>query len=345
MKHTIPSPFHRPTPRVVTLFLSVMGAVSVGFTPLAFAQTPTDLPVESPPTETMPSPEASPETPPPPDSMPSPETDSEPAPPAEAMPSPATPQSAPPTPSPQTTESTAVTFFGLSPGNLLVWFGQNNSGRGQSIPVRGIDGNLQGIDFRPADGRLYGVSDTDKIYTINPNTGAATQVGTLSTSFDGGYQSGFDFNPQLDRLRINSLRQNFSVNVDNGAAAAQTALAYIAGDRNAGRDPNVTSAAYTNNVAGTPSTQLFTIDYDLDVLALQDPPPTGQLRTIGSLGVNLSPIGGFDIVTNGQGVNRAFAVSGSTLYTIDLTTGRASPAGMVPRSDFIGLAATTARNS
>jgi Domain of unknown function (DUF4394) len=335
MKRTMHSQFNRPTRRVMTLFLGVMGAVSVGFTPLAFAQTPTEMPGDSAPTEVMPSPEANPETPPPSEETPPEET-----------PSPATPQAAPASqPASTTPNSSAVTFFGLSPGNMLVRFGQANPSRGRSIPVKGIDGTLQGIDYRPANGLLYGVSDTDKIYTINPNTGAATQVGTLSTSFDGGYQSGFDFNPQLDRLRINSLRQNFSVNVDNGTAAAQTALAYIAGDRNAGKDPNVTSAAYTNNVAGAASTQLFTIDYDLDVLALQDPPPTGQLRTIGSLGVNFSPIGGFDIVTNAQGMNRAFAVSGSTLYTIDLTTGRATQAGTVPRSDFIGLAATTAPNT
>lgn len=317
----------------MAIVLGLLGAASINLMPV-FAQTPGEQP-SSP--EVMPSPAPSPEM------MPAPEPSPEVMPPAEP-PSPAMSQAAPAAPASQTIQpGNTVSLIGLAPGNTLVRFSPGSSESGRPIQVRGVDGNLQGIDVRPANGLLYGVSDTDKIYTINLSTGAATQVGTLSTSFDGGYQSGFDFNPQLDRLRINSLRQNFSVNVDNGATAAQTALAYIAGDRNAGRDPNATAAAYTNNVAGAASTQLFTIDYDLDVLALQDPPPTGQLRTIGSLGVNFSPIGGFDIVTNAQGVNSAFAVSGSTLYSINLQTGRATRVGATPRSDLIGLAAVASR--
>jgi hypothetical protein len=329
--------FTMKTKKLLTVIL--LGWASVANISLmpAMAQTP-DEQMPQPSLEVMPSPAPSP------DIMAEPEPPSESMSPASEPAPPSLPQALPPEVAPQTIQSSrAVSLIGLAPGNILVRFSPGNSEAGRSIQVRGVDGSLKGIDVRPANGLLYGVSDTDKIYTINLSNGAATQVGTLSTSFDGGFQSGFDFNPQLDRLRINSLRQNFSVNVDNGAAAAQTALAYIAGDRNAGRDPNVTAAAYTNNVAGATSTQLFTIDYDLDVLLLQDPPPTGQLRTIGSLGVNFSPIGGFDIATNAQGVNSAFAVSGSTLYSINLQTGGATRVGTAPRNDLIGLAAVAAR--
>jgi Domain of unknown function (DUF4394) len=316
------------------ILIGLVGATSISLMPVT-AQTPG----EQPPTqEMMSSPEPSPEM------MPVPESPSEEMSPSSESPTPDMPQAAPADPLTQTTQpGNSVSLIGLAPGNVLVRFGPGGSESSRPIQVRGVDGNLQGIDVRPANGLLYGVSDTDKIYTINLSNGAATQVGTLTTSFDGGFQSGFDFNPQLDRLRINSLRQNFSVNVDNGATAAQTALAYIAGDRNAGRDPNVTAAAYTNNVAGATSTQLFTIDYDLDALVLQDPPPTGQLRTIGSLGVNFSPIGGFDIATDAQGINSAFAISGSTLFSINLQTGRATRLGAAPRSDLIGLAAVASR--
>jgi hypothetical protein len=312
------------------ILIGLVGATSISLMPVT-AQTPGEQP-------------STPEMMPAPEMMPVPDSPSEVTPSMEEPTAPAMPQAAPPTPTSQTTQpSSTVSLIGLAPGNLLVRFSPGSEASGRPIQVRGVDGNLQGIDVRPANGLLYGVSDTDKIYTINLSNGAATQVGTLSTSFDGGFQSGFDFNPQLDRLRINSLRQNFSVNVDNGTTAAQTALAYIAGDPNAGRDPNVTAAAYTNNVAGAAATQLFTIDYDLDALVLQDPPPTGQLRTIGSLGVNFSPIGGFDIATNAQGVNSAFAVSGSTLFSINLQTGRATRLGAAPRSDLIGLAAVALR--
>ena len=229
-----------------------------------------------------------------------------------------------------------VKIIGLAPNNVLVPLDSR-----RTIQVTGVDGNLQGIDFRPATGKLYGVTDTDKIYIINPNTGAATFVQTLSTSFDGGFQSGFDFNPVPDRLRIvGSNDQNLRTNVETGEVAVDKPLTYATTDSNAGKNPNITAAAYANNRAGVTSTQLFVIDYDLDVLVLQNPPNDGTLNTVGSLGVNFSPIGGFDIFTDAQGTNTAFAVSGANLYTINLSTGAATKVSNLLRDDLIGLAVT-----
>ena len=241
-------------------------------------------------------------------------------------------------------------IIALTPNNTLVGYGYNSRTQNKPIRVTGIDGNLQGIDFRPANGRLYGVTDTDKIYTINTSSGAATFVSNLSTSFDGGFQSGFDFNPVVDRLRINgSNDQNFRTNVDTGEVLVDTALAYAAGDRNAGVNPNITAAAYANSFAGPPSatrtTQLYGIDYDRNVLVLQNPPNDGTLNTIGPLGINFAPIGGFDIFTDAKGVNTAFALSGSSLYTINLSTGAAKKLGNMPSGGYIGLAVTSVRRN
>lgn len=233
--------------------------------------------------------------------------------------------------------SRGLNFIGLTPNNTLVRFGLN-SRIFKPIRVKGIDGNLQGIDFRPANGLLYGVTDTDNVYIINPDTGDAKLASKLSSSFDGGFQSGFDFNPVPDRLRIvGSNDQNFRTNVDNGAVNVDKTLAYGSSDPNSGKNPNITAIGYTNSRAGATSTQLFGIDYDLDVLVLQDPPNDGNLRTIGSLGINFSPIGGFDIVTDASGANTAFAASDNTLYTIDLSTGAAKKVGNLPSTGFIGL--------
>lgn len=231
-------------------------------------------------------------------------------------------------------------IIGLTPDNTLVTFGV----RSRPVKVTGIDGNLQGIDFRPANGQLYGVTDTDKVYIIDPNSGVARLVSTLSASFDGGFQSGFDFNPVPDRLRIDgSNDQNFRTNVDNGQVNVDKPLNYAQGDVNFGKDPNITAIAYTNSRAGATTTQLFGIDYDLDTLVLQNPPNDGVLRTVGKLGINFAPIGGFDILTDNQGNNFGFAISGNTVYTIDLNTGAARRLGNVPGDGFIGLAVMPAR--
>ena len=182
-----------------------------------------------------------------------------------------------------------------------------------------------GIDTRPADGAIYGVSTANNIYTIDPNSGEATYVSTLDTPFEGGTISGVDFNPAADRLRlVGDNDQDFRINVDTGEVTVDGTLAFADGDFNSGVNPNVTAAAYTNSFDGTESTQLYDIDTLLNDVVLQDPPNDGTLVTVGDLGIDFDTLGGFDIVSSPNGENAAFAVSNSTLYSIDLNTGVAS---------------------
>ena len=252
-----------------------------------------------------------------------------------------------------TKPAVAANLTGLTPTNTLVNFDSDNPSVTTSVGVTGLgDGNLLGIDYRPANGLLYGLTDTDNIYTIDTGTGAARFVSTLSTSFDGGFQSGFDFNPALDRLRVvGSNDQNFSVNVDTGATTVQTPLAYGPGDPNFGVDPNISGAAYTNSFAGPPSptrtTQLIDIDYDLNIFAVQVPPPSGILRTGGSGNANGSPIFGFDIFTGANGDNTVFVASNTQsnteLFALNLNNVQAGesvlPIGSDDNIAFVGLAA------
>ncbi len=62
-----------------------------------------------------------------------------------------------------------------------------------------------------------------------------------------------------------------------------------------GQDADATGAAYTNNVAGATSTALFDLDSKLDVLVRQTPPNAGTLQTVGSLGMDITGVSGFDI--------------------------------------------------
>lgn len=255
-----------------------------------------------------------------------------------------------------------IQLIGLNDSNSLLFFNNDFSAIDKSINVIGVEGTLLGIDIRPANGLLYGITSTNRIYTISPTTGAATLVSTLSPlSFDGGTMSGFDFNPVPDRLRlVGSNNQNFRINVDTGAIAdfdpntpgvqPDKNLAYATGDTNFGVNPNITAAAYINSFRGGPSpaapatptrtTQLFGIDSELDILVLQNPPNNGTLVTIGSLGVDFGSLGGFDIFSRASGDNTAFAASGSSLYTIDLSTGSASLISNFDNGNIIGLAAT-----
>ncbi|GFE69196.1 DUF4394 domain-containing protein [Chroococcus sp. FPU101] len=251
----------------------------------------------------------------------------------------------------QSSNASSIQLIGLDNNNNLFLFDSNNSSQTQTRSVTGITGNLLGIDFRPADNQLYGLTDTSNIYTINTATGAATFVSSLSTAFTSGFESGIDFNPVPDRLRIvGSNNQNLRVDVATGATTVDGTLAYGTGDVNVGVEPNLTAAAYTNSFSPSPApnrtTELFGIDFGLDILVQQNPPNAGTLNTVGSLGVDFGSTGGFDILSTQKGnniTNMAFAASGSSLYTINLSTGAATTVGTIGNGNvtIVGLAART----
>ena len=236
-------------------------------------------------------------------------------------------------------------LIGLTADDTLVLFTPERPGQVRTVKVTKISGTLVGIDYRPANGRLYGLSTANNLYTIDPTTGAASTVATLTVPFEGGSRSGFDFNPQSDRLRLVGGRgQNLRVHPEIGAAATDGSLAYAAKDRNSRRTPVVAACAYTNSVHHATNTKTFDIDATLDVLVLQEPPNDGVLTTVGPLGVDFDEAAGFDIVTDEEGNDRAFAASGSALYSIDLETGKATRLGAIGQGTWrlVGLAAVPA---
>lgn len=206
--------------------------------------------------------------------------------------------------------------------------------------------NLLGIDFRPANGVLYGVGSSNRLYSLNTATGVATQVGNAGVFTLSGTFFGVDFNPSVDRLRVTSnTGQNLRVNPDGTTATVTDGpLAYAAGDANAGVGPRVVASAYTNG-PGALTTTLFDIDSNLGILATQAPPNSGTLNTVGSLGVSTTTQVGFDILPL-SGVAFASltsAASGfSSLYTINLGTGAATLIGAIGAGQSItGLAAVS----
>jgi hypothetical protein len=225
-----------------------------------------------------------------------------------------------------------------------VIFGADHPQAVRTVHPTGLGGRLVGVDTRPVDGHLYGLTTTNDVYRIDPATGTATLVSTLTVPFDGDVRSGLAFNPQTDRLRVLSADgQNLRVNVALGATAADAPLAYASTDRNGGKRPRIAAAAYTNAVAGAPTTRLVEIDAEQDVLVVQDPPNDGVLTTVGPLGVDFAPLSGLAIVTDAAGIDHAYAVTGGTLYTVDLATGHADPIGSIgnPPPTLVSLAATT----
>lgn len=241
----------------------------------------------------------------------------------------------------------AMVYALAGDGTTLLRFDSATPGVNTTVgALSGATTRLDGLDFRPSDGQLYGfASTTSGIYRVNASTGATTLVSTSSAATTAA-TLGIDFNPVPDRLRIvTSSGNNLRVNVATGAAVVDSNLAYAAGDVNAGSMPQIADVAYTNSdtLAAT-GTQLYYIDWVLNTLVTTTNPNGGMLNTVGLLGFDTDENVGFDILTDSAGVNTAFAslnVGGvQGFYGINLATGAATLIGNTSTGPLNGLAVT-----
>lgn len=224
---------------------------------------------------------------------------------------------------------TAEAIFGLTTSNNLVVFDSTTPTLAVPLfPVTGLQAgeSLLGIDIRPATGTLYGLGSTNRLYTINTTTGAATQVGAPGAFTLNGTAFGFDFNPTVDRIRVvSNTDQNLRLNPNDGSLAATDTSLNPGG-------AGVVGAAYTNNFAGATATTLYDIGSTTDALFTQNPPNGGVLNLVGALGVNTDERVGFDISgLSGSAYASLTAPTGaaSQFYSINLGTGAATLIGTI----------------
>jgi len=233
--------------------------------------------------------------------------------------------------------ASAEPLVGLTTTNVLVRFDSATPATVfGSVGITGLQAGetILGIDFRPATQTLYGLGSASRLYSLDPTTGAATQIGSAGAFTLSGTAFGFDFNPTVDRIRVvGNTGQDLRLNPNDGTlTATDTALAYAAGDVNASATPRVVGSAYTNNFNGATTTTLYDIDSNLDILATQNPTNAGTLNTVGALGFNTSDLVGFDI-SGLTGVSFAALTAptgaASQLFTINLTSGAATLLGTI----------------
>lgn len=232
--------------------------------------------------------------------------------------------------------------YGLGNG-MLYTFGLDNpqdSLRGMSITGLTAGDTLVDLDVRNTDGGLYGVSTGGRVYMINPSTGAAMLDSTITLA--GATVMAADFNPAANRLRVlGSMDMNYRHTVTAAPVPATTGttadgtFVYAPTDVNATANPNLVAAAYTNSfndsgkAASGQTTALYTVDADLNTLVLNTVAPQfNTLTTVGTLGVDvMAGKTGFDVAGANTAVLSSAGTNSTTLYTVDLTTGKATTKG------------------
>ena len=225
---------------------------------------------------------------------------------------------------------------------------------------------IAGIDFRVARATLYALATSGRLYTIDTSSGIASPVGKSPAvlAFDGT-AFGVDFNPVSDRIRVvSNSGQNQRIHPDTGATIdgdvhreglqGDTPLAFAPGDVQAGRTPDVAALAYTPAHADPQITRLYGIDCAGGLLVRfgaaaangqavpQPKASSGQLFTVGALGTGPVTDASMDIAdADGTALAalRSPAQPLTTLYRIDLASGRASAIGLLgDGSPVVGMA-------
>lgn len=230
--------------------------------------------------------------------------------------------------------------YAVSSGNLISFNSAAPATILSTTAITGLGGGetILGMDFRPATGQLYALGSASRLYTINIATGAATQVGSNGAFTLNGTKFGFDFNPTVDRIRVvSNADQNLRLNpIDGTLATADFTLAYAAADANAAANPSAGAAAYTNSFGGSTTTTLYVYDYNLQILAISNPPNNGTLNTVGSAGIAALDLGLDMDITSDQalGLNAAFlsaslTAAATNFYRINLSTGSAALIGTI----------------
>ena len=221
--------------------------------------------------------------------------------------------------------------YGLTQSNELVVFNTNKPAVFSSkTSITGVIAGekILSIDFRPATGELYAVSDASKFYIINTTTASARIVSTTAfTPAISGSTVSIDFNPTVDRIRlVTNTGQNLRLNPETGATAA------IDTNINGGASPSIGGVAYTNSVSGASTTTLFNLDATTGKLYKQDPPNNGLLVEVGSLGFTFTGQAAFDInPDNSVAIIAATIGAKNSLFTLDLTTGKSTNIGDLPQ--------------
>jgi hypothetical protein len=197
---------------------------------------------------------------------------------------------------------------------------------------------LIGIDFGPSG--LYGLSNANRIFQINPETGVATAASTASIPTASGDRLSFEIglrNPDPQFRAVGKSGRQFTGPFR--APAEVSAVGYAPGDIAAGKSPDIVSLVSTFDGGGFPDlTTVYAIDANSDSLVTigtvhgtRRPADTGRLYTVGSLGIDAGANASLDITAGGD--RAAFASfstkHGTRFCTIDLATGAAHRVGTI----------------
>ncbi|MDB5321166.1 MAG: hypothetical protein JWN40_2797 [Phycisphaerales bacterium] len=231
-----------------------------------------------------------------------------------------------------------TTVVGLTPANELVVFDSDAPevivARTSVMMPKGE--TLIGIDFDYLS-RLYGLSDANRTYQIDPETGVAIAASEATIPAASGDRLSFDIdlrNPEATFRAVGKSDRQFSGPLRAPAEAA--VVGYGPEDIAFGQSPDLVSLASTSDGTFPGPTTVYAIDANSDSLVTigtvdgsRRPADTGRLYTIGLLGIDAGANASLDITTDRAAFASFSTKHGTRFCTIDLAHGGASRVGTI----------------
>lgn len=234
--------------------------------------------------------------------------------------------------------------------STLFVFDSDDPGDVDRRPIEGMrsDEGIEDIAVRSGDGKLYILSDENRVYLVNLTTRAAVPVAAGVTASLDGRNFGIDFDPVGNRLRVVSDNdENLSINPNDALATPASTLRYSPDNQgDEPESPEVVAAAYTNPNNPERGTQLYVLDTKEDAVYLVDPPDGGLLSNKQTLEIDITTRAGLDFSHD----NRGYVVisSGpngeSRLYYLNPRSGDTTDQGRIDQRGLDSVATLNIRS-
>jgi hypothetical protein len=228
--------------------------------------------------------------------------------------------------------SAAEQLVGLTADNQLLLFRSDSPSNLQgAVTVTGLASGetLLGLGYQEQLGRIYAMGSTNRLYVVNPITGAALPVAStpFSPPLNGdAFAFAVDTSTNLARS-YSSSSQNLSISLTTGQTASTgQPYTYDPNDPGTGTTPVLTALAYAAPPVGSQGVSaLYGIDSARSAF-ITSPTQTALIRTIGDLGVKTAGPAGLALTKSGTALAalRATADGNPQLYNLDISTGKAT---------------------
>lgn len=234
--------------------------------------------------------------------------------------------------------------------STLFVFDSDDPGDVDRRPIEGMrsDEGIEDIAVRSGDGKLYILSDENRVYLVNLTTRAAFPVAAGVTASLNGRNFGIDFDPVDNRLRVVSDNdENLSINPNDALTTPGGTLRYSPtneGDEH--ESPEVVAAAYSNPNNPERGAQLYVLDTKENAVYLVEPAAGGLLSNKQTLEIDITTRVGLDLSHDNRGylVTSTGPNGESRLYYLNPRSGDTTYQGRIDQRGLDSVATLNIRS-